>query len=67
MQIWLKRAYEKPGPQDGTRILVDRPWPSGIRKMVYFSEHEKEAMLKEGYESDSGLIHQEYSDMVSTL
>ena len=32
MQIWLKRAYEKPGPQDGTRVLVDRLWPKGISK-----------------------------------
>jgi uncharacterized protein YeaO (DUF488 family) len=32
VQIWLKRAYEKPGPQDGTRILVDRLWPRGISK-----------------------------------
>lgn len=32
MQIWLKRAYERPGPQDGTRVLVDRIWPRGIRK-----------------------------------
>ncbi len=32
MQIWLKRAYEEPGPQDGIRILVDRFWPRGIRK-----------------------------------
>jgi len=32
MQIWLKRAYEDPGPQDGTRILVDRLWPRGVSK-----------------------------------
>ena len=32
MQIRLKRAYEKPGPQDGTRVLVDRLWPRGISK-----------------------------------
>jgi hemerythrin-like domain-containing protein len=34
--------------------------------MKYFSEQEKEAMLKEGYEFDSTLVHQEYADMVST-
>jgi hemerythrin-like domain-containing protein len=33
--------------------------------MDYFSEQEKEAMLKEGYEFDSTLIHKEYADMVS--
>lgn len=32
MQIWLKRAYERPGPQDGTRVLVDRVWPRGLSK-----------------------------------
>lgn len=32
MQIWLKRAYEKPGDNDGTRILVDRVWPRGVSK-----------------------------------
>ena len=30
--IKLKRAYEKPAPTDGKRILVDRLWPRGLRK-----------------------------------
>jgi uncharacterized protein YeaO (DUF488 family) len=30
--IWIKRAYEPPSPKDGTRILVDRLWPRGLRK-----------------------------------
>ncbi len=30
--ILLKRAYDKPEPQDGVRFLVDRLWPRGIRK-----------------------------------
>ncbi len=30
--IKLKRAYEKPSPADGTRILVDRLWPRGVSK-----------------------------------
>jgi uncharacterized protein YeaO (DUF488 family) len=30
--IRLKRAYEKPSPADGTRILVDRLWPRGISR-----------------------------------
>jgi uncharacterized protein YeaO (DUF488 family) len=30
--IGLKRVYEPPGPDDGTRILVDRLWPRGISK-----------------------------------
>jgi uncharacterized protein YeaO (DUF488 family) len=30
--IRLKRAYERPSAADGTRILVDRLWPRGVRK-----------------------------------
>jgi uncharacterized protein YeaO (DUF488 family) len=30
--IAIKRAYEKPAPQDGVRILVDRLWPRGLAK-----------------------------------
>jgi uncharacterized protein YeaO (DUF488 family) len=30
--IEIKRAYERPSPQDGNRILVDRLWPRGLRK-----------------------------------
>lgn len=30
--VRLKRAYEKPARDDGTRVLVDRLWPRGIRK-----------------------------------
>jgi uncharacterized protein YeaO (DUF488 family) len=32
MHILLKRVYEERGPRDGTRVLVDRLWPRGIRK-----------------------------------
>ena len=30
--IRLKRAYERPSPEDGVRVLVDRLWPRGVRK-----------------------------------
>ena len=30
--IRLKRAYQRPAPADGTRILVDRLWPRGVSK-----------------------------------
>jgi uncharacterized protein YeaO (DUF488 family) len=30
--IAIKRAYDAPGRIDGTRILVDRLWPRGIKK-----------------------------------
>jgi uncharacterized protein YeaO (DUF488 family) len=32
LTILLKRAYEKPDPEDGKRILVERLWPRGIKK-----------------------------------
>src|SRR5258705_12037054 len=30
--IEIKRAYDRPSPKDGKRILVDRLWPRGLRK-----------------------------------
>jgi uncharacterized protein YeaO (DUF488 family) len=30
--IQLKRAYEKPSPRDGFRVLVERLWPRGVSK-----------------------------------
>ena len=30
--VRLKRAYERPAPADGRRILVDRLWPRGVTK-----------------------------------
>ena len=30
--IKLKRAYERPVARDGTRILIDRLWPRGVKK-----------------------------------
>lgn len=30
--IAIKRAYDKPSPQDGARILIDRLWPRGLSK-----------------------------------
>jgi len=32
MKIETKRVYEKPSPDDGYRILVDRIWPRGISR-----------------------------------
>ena len=31
-EIRLKRAYEKPAPDDGLRVLVERLWPRGLSK-----------------------------------
>lgn len=30
--VKLRRAYEPAGVKDGTRILVDRLWPRGVKK-----------------------------------
>jgi uncharacterized protein YeaO (DUF488 family) len=30
--IKLKRAYDTAGSSDGTRVLIDRLWPRGVRK-----------------------------------
>ena len=30
--VRLKRAYERPTREDGTRILIDRLWPRGLTK-----------------------------------
>ena len=30
--VKLKRIYEEPSKEDGTRILVDRLWPRGLSK-----------------------------------
>ena len=32
MKLKLKRVYEEPTQEDGTRILVDRLWPRGLTK-----------------------------------
>jgi uncharacterized protein YeaO (DUF488 family) len=32
--IKIKRAYEKPAKEDGWRVLVDRLWPRGIKKVT---------------------------------
>lgn len=30
--ITYRRVYDEPSPSDGTRVLVDRVWPRGVRK-----------------------------------
>ena len=30
--IRVRRVYDAPEPRDGTRVLVDRVWPRGLRK-----------------------------------
>ncbi len=37
--IRLKRVYEPPSPDDGTRILVERLWPRGVNKQKAAVDH----------------------------
>jgi uncharacterized protein YeaO (DUF488 family) len=32
--IRVRRIYDDPAPEDGTRVLVDRIWPRGMRKDI---------------------------------
>src|ERR1051326_569929 len=32
VRIALKRVYDEPDPDDGTRVLVERLWPRGLSK-----------------------------------
>jgi uncharacterized protein YeaO (DUF488 family) len=42
--IQLKRVYEKPGPHDGIRFLIERLWPRGVRKAdVHMDGWQKDA------------------------
>lgn len=31
--VRLKRAYQQPATEDGTRVLIDRMWPRGVSKV----------------------------------
>lgn len=44
----LKRAYEKAGREDGTRFLVERLWPRGVKK----ADLNVDAWLKDAAPSD---------------
>lgn len=38
-RIALKRIHDPAGPADGTRVLVDRIWPRGVRKADAALDH----------------------------
>lgn len=37
--VMLKRAYDSPSNEDGTRVLVDRLWPRGVKKADAAIDH----------------------------
>ncbi len=44
LNMSIKRVYEKPSPDDGYRVLVDRLWPRGLtREKAQIDEWLKEA------------------------
>ena len=45
--IQIKRAYDRPVPSDGKRILIDRLWPRELRKDAGFSR-----FLEQGNRAD---------------
>ena len=38
-RVQTKRAYESPAAEDGTRVLVDRLWPRGLKKTDAAIDH----------------------------
>jgi uncharacterized protein YeaO (DUF488 family) len=38
LRIGLKRVYDPAYPEDGSRVLVDRVWPRGIRREALAAE-----------------------------
>lgn len=32
LNVWVRRVQDSPGRTDGTRVLVDRVWPRGVKK-----------------------------------
>ena len=38
-RVKIKRAYERPTADDGTRVLIDRLWPRGVKKTDAAIDH----------------------------
>ncbi len=39
LSVWVRRVQEDPTHNDGTRVLVDRVWPRGVKKEDVHHEH----------------------------
>jgi uncharacterized protein YeaO (DUF488 family) len=55
--IRIKRVYELADPNDGTRVLVDRLWPRGVRKEelildVWYKEAAPSSRLRTWFRHD---------------
>jgi len=59
MDLRVKRVYEAPAPDDGTRILVDRLWPRGLarekaRVDLWLKELAPSTALRKWFDHDPG-------------
>ena len=59
MKLRLKRVYEIPSDEDGTRILVDRLWPRGLTKEkarvdLWFKDVAPSTELRKWFAHDAG-------------
>jgi uncharacterized protein YeaO (DUF488 family) len=57
VDIRIKRVYDPPNKVDGTRVLVDRLWPRGLRKekgmlMLWLKEIAPSPELRESFGHD---------------
>ncbi|MFD3485339.1 DUF488 domain-containing protein [Streptomyces sp. NPDC058665] len=64
--VRVRRVYEPPAPDDGTRVLVDRLWPRGLAKTeASFDDWLKDAApsaeLRKWYGHDPGKF-EEFAD-----
>ncbi len=39
LSVWVRRVQDEPTHNDGTRVLVDRVWPRGVKKEDVGHEH----------------------------
>jgi uncharacterized protein YeaO (DUF488 family) len=57
MRVRIKRAYDPPSSDDGTRVLVDGLWPRGVSKAdlkgVWLKELAPSAQLRKWFNHDS--------------
>ncbi|MGN6164237.1 MAG: DUF488 domain-containing protein [Flavisolibacter sp.] len=59
MKISIKRIYEPPAKEDGTRILIDRLWPRGLTKEkaaidLWLKDIAPSAALRQWFAHDPG-------------
>jgi uncharacterized protein YeaO (DUF488 family) len=59
----VRRIYDPPAPEDGTRVLVDRIWPRGVSKAQahldeWCAEIAPSAELRKWYHHDPALFEE---------